>query len=62
MIFIKSCCLVLKSKTNVKHFPLDNTGKRQVDDQVKAGNKIESDKASTVSSESFNKGLPPTGR
>lgn len=66
MIFVKSCFLVLKSKSNVIHFPLDNTAKQQVDDQVKAGNKIESDKDSRVSfvvaSESLKKELPPTGR
>lgn len=62
MIFIKSCFLVLKSKTNVKYLPLDNTAKRQVDDQVRADNKIESDKDSRVSSESLKKKLSTTGR
>lgn len=66
MIFLKIYYLVLKSKTNVKHFSLDNTAKKQVDDQVKAGNEIESDKDSRVlfdvASESLKKKLPPTGR
>lgn len=43
----------------MKHFSLDNTAKKQVDDQVKAGNEIESDKDSRVlfdvASESFKK-------
>lgn len=56
----------MKSKTNVKHFSLDNTAKKQVDDQVEAGNEIESDKDSRalfdVASESLKKKLPPTGR
>nr|XP_034315208.1 uncharacterized protein LOC105325036 isoform X2 [Crassostrea gigas] len=42
----------------------DNTAKKQVDDQVKAGNEIESDKDSRVlfdvASESLKKKLPPT--
>lgn len=44
----------------------DITAKKQVDDQVKAGNEIESDKDSRVlfdfASESFKKKLPQTGR
>lgn len=56
----------MKGKNNVKHFSLDNTAKKQVDDQVKAGNEIESEKDSRVSfdfaSESLKKKLPPTGR
>lgn len=56
----------MKNKNNVKHFSLDITAKKQVDDQVKAGNEIESDKDSRVlfdfASESFKKKLPQTGR
>lgn len=53
-------------KYNVKHFSLDNTAKKQADDQVEAGNEIESDKDSRAlfdfASESLKKELPPTGR
>lgn len=44
----------------------DNTAKKQADDQVEAGNEIESDKDSRVlfdfASESLKKELPPTGQ
>lgn len=64
--FHENYYLILKGKNNVKHFSLDNTAKKQVDDQVKAGNEIESEKDSRVSfdfaSESLKKKLPPTGR
>lgn len=56
----------MKGKNNVKHFSLDNTAKKQADDQVEAGNEIESDKDSRLlfdfASESLKKELPPTGR
>lgn len=56
----------MKSKNNVKHFSLDNIAKKQVDDQMKAGNEIESDKDSRLlfdfASESVKYKLPPTGR
>lgn len=56
----------MKSNNNDKHFSLDNSAKKQVDDQVKAGNEIENDKDSRVlfdfASESLKKKLPPTGR
>lgn len=66
MTFIKKLLFNMKTKTDLKHFPLDNIAKGRVVYQLKAENEIKNDKepndAFVDVSDYLTIIAPPTGR